>query len=144
MGKIWFETTVRLTKIQDNGSPKDVSEKYLFSAITPSEAESFAIQEIAPCSEGDFSVKSVVEQKYAEYIKDNSDDECRFYSATIEFLTLDEKTGKEKKTAHRILVQAPDLSAALYRIHEMMKGSMMEYAVTKIEQTKLVDVYDKE
>ena len=144
MAKIWFETTVRLTRVQDNGLPKDVSEKYLFAALTPSEAEALAIQEVAPFSEGDFSVKSVVEQNYKEYIAGKEDDDDKFYGVTIEFITLDERTGKEKKSSHRILVQSSDLSNALYRVKDAMSKSMMEYAVTKVELTKLVDVYDKE
>lgn len=57
------------------------------------------------------------------------------------FITLDEKSGAEKKSSQNVLIQAADLRAAVSRLDEGMKGSMMDYTIASIAETAIVDVY---
>jgi len=47
----------------------------------------------------------------------------------VNFITLDEKSGVEKKSASFILTQASDLEGALSRFKEGMKGTMADYDI---------------
>jgi hypothetical protein len=58
------------------------------------------------------------------------------------FITLDEKTETEKKTASLMLVQASDLHDAVKRFDEGMKGSMVDYEIHTIQETKIMDVFE--
>ena len=57
------------------------------------------------------------------------------------FITLDEKTQTEKKSASQMLVQASDLRDAIRRFDEGMKGSMVDYEIAMVQETPLLDVY---
>lgn len=54
---------------------------------------------------------------------------------------MDEKSGAEKKTSQNVLIQAADLRAAVSRLDEGMRGSMMDYVISSIAETGIMDVY---
>ena len=57
------------------------------------------------------------------------------------FITLDEKSGAEKKTSTQVLVQAADLRDAVKKLDEGMKGTMADYQIGMVSETPLMDVY---
>ena len=65
----------------------------------------------------------------------------RYYKAKVCYITLDEKSGVEKRTAVQMLAQASSVREALETIDEGMKGSMADYEVTAITESPLVDVF---
>lgn len=136
---LWFETKVRYDKIQENGSVKKVNEPYLVDALTFTEAEARIIEEMKPFISGEFSISAVKKTKIAEIFFDDRGD--RYYMVKVSFITLDEKTGVEKKTASFILVQAADFQGAIDRFQEGMKGTMADYEITSVTETPLMDVY---
>ncbi len=136
---IWFETKVRYDKMQENGSVKKVNEPYLVDALTFTEAEARIIEEVTPFISGDFTISAVKKTKIAEIFFDDSAD--KYYMVKVNFITLDEKTGTEKRSASFILVQASDFEGALRRFQEGMKGTMADYDIASITETMLMDVY---
>lgn len=56
-------------------------------------------------------------------------------------ITIDDKTAAEKKTATYILVQASSFKEAYDNFIHGMKGTMADYEIEAITETKLVDVY---
>lgn len=136
---LWFECKVRYDKMQENGTVKKVNEPYLVDALTFTEAEARIIEEITPFISGDFSISAVKKTKISEIFFDDSAD--RYYMVKVNFVTLDEKTGVEKKSASFILTQANDLSGALDRFQDGMKGTMADYDIASIVETPLMDVY---
>lgn len=136
---LWFECKVRYDKMQDNGSVKKVNEPYLVDALSFTEAEARIIEAITPYISGEFSVSAVKKTKIAEIFWDENGD--RYYMVKVNFITLDEKTAVEKKTASFILVQALDFDTALENFKKGMKGSMADYEVASITETPLMDVF---
>ena len=59
----------------------------------------------------------------------------------VNFVTLDEGTGVEKKTSTLILVQAADFDSALANFKEGMKGTMADYEIASITETMIMDVF---
>ena len=72
-----------------------------------------------------------------------SDEEAadRWFKCRLFFITLDEKSGAEKKTASFVLVQAADLRNAVRKLDEGMKGTMADYQIGAVTETAIVDVY---
>ena len=59
----------------------------------------------------------------------------------VNFITLDEKTGVEKKTTSQILVQASDFDNAVSNFKEGMQGTMADYEIGSVAETLIMDVY---
>ena len=56
-------------------------------------------------------------------------------------LTLDEKAGTEKKTATYMLAQASDIDEARKVIKKGMEGTMSDYVIESLTETKIEDVF---
>ena len=137
----WFECKIQYEKTIENGMTKKVTEPYLVDALSFTEAEARIIEEITPFMTGEFTVSDIKRANYSElfYSEDTSAD--RWFKAKLQFITLDEKSGKEKKTNTLVLVQATDFRAALKNLDEGMKGTMADYVIASIQETTLMDVY---
>jgi hypothetical protein len=136
---LWFECKVRYDKMQENGSQKKVNEPYLVDALSFTEAEARIIEEMKPFISGEFTISAVKKTKISEIFFDEAGD--RYYSVKVNFISFDEKTNVEKKTASLMLVQASDFEGALHRFNEGMKGSAADYEIASITETPLMDVY---
>ena len=136
---LWFECKVRYDKMMENGTVKKVNEPYLVDALTFTEAEARIIEEMTPFISGEFSISAVKKTKVSEIFFDDTAD--KYYMVKVNFITLDEKSGVEKKSASFILTQASDLEGALSRFKEGMKGTMADYDIASIVETPLMDVY---
>lgn len=135
----WFECKVRYDKVQDNGSVKKVNEPYLVDALSFTEAEARIIEEQTPFISGDFSVSAVKRTKISEIFYDEGGD--RWYMVKVAFMTIDEKSGVEKKTNTFILVQATDFRNAVENFTKGMADTMADYEIVSIAETPLMDVY---
>lgn len=65
----------------------------------------------------------------------------KWYRAKVMFITLDEKTGEEKRAASIIFVQAKDFKTALANLEEGMKGTMTDWEINTIQETAIIDLY---
>lgn len=136
---LWFECKVRYERMAENGTVKKVNEPYLVDALTFTEAEARIIEKITPYISGDFSISAVKKTRISEIFFDDRGD--RFYMVKVNFITPDEKSGTEKKTANFVLVQASDLAGALKKFDEGMKGTLADYEIASIAETPLMDVF---
>ena len=90
---------------------------------------------------GEFEVTGVRRAKYAELFRAENADCDYWYKCKIGLVTLDERTGVEKKSFANILVQASDLRDAIKRLDEGMKGTMADYVISSVVETAIVDVF---
>lgn len=118
---------------------KNVTEPYLADALSCTEAEARVTEELQPYISGDFRISSVVTTKISEIFWDESGD--RFYKVKINFITLDERTATEKRTASYILVQASSFKEACDNFLEGMKGTLADYEIESVAETKIMDVF---
>lgn len=135
----WFECKVRYDKTLDTGLIKTVTEPYMIDALSFTEAEARIIEEITPFISGEFSVSDIKRVKYSDTFFNESGD--RYYKAKLYYITLDEKSGAEKKTAVNMLVQASELREAVDIIDEEMKKTMIDYSIAGLTETAVMDVF---
>lgn len=95
----WFECSVRYEKTLENGMQKYVSEPYLVEAISFTEAEQRFIEEIQPFMSGEYEVKAVSKRKISELFEDDKELADKWFKCKVAFVTLDERSGIEKRTA---------------------------------------------
>ena len=135
----WFECKVSFEKMLENGMQKKVTEPYLVDALSFTEAESRIIEEIRPFITGEFTVTDIKRARISElFFNENGD---RYYKIKVYFITLDEKSGAEKKTSTQVLVQAADLRDAVKKLDEGMKGTLSDYTIASVTETQLMDVF---
>lgn len=137
----YFLSTVRYEKTMENGLNKTVSEQYLFDALSFTEAEARTIEELKPDISGEFSIPQIVKPRISELFLSDDTAADRYYKVKVSFITLDEKSGAEKKTNSFILVQASDFKNAYDRFIEGMKGTMADYEIVSIVETQILDYY---
>lgn len=125
--------------MMENGVEKKVTESYLVDALSCTEAEARTLKEMEPYINGAFSISSVKQAKYSEIFLDNKGD--YFFKCKVAFVTLDEKTGAEKETSTYMLVQASDLREAIKSLDKGMEGSMTDYLIKSVSETKIMDVF---
>lgn len=138
---LWIETSIKFDKMMENGAVKKVTEKYLFDALTFTDAEARTVEKLTPFISGEFSVSATKKTKISEIFFDESDYADKWYLVKVNFITLDEKSGKEKKSLQQILVQAGDFENALGRFQDGMKDTMADYRIASIAETPIMDVF---
>ena len=135
----WFECKIKYEKTMENGMIKKVNEPYLVDALSFTEAEARIIEEVSPYMSGEFTVADIKRANYSEIFDEVEGD--RWFKCKVQFVTLDEKSGAEKKTSTLILVKANDLREAVKNLDEGMKGTMADYIIASVSETALMDVY---
>ncbi|MFV0535830.1 MAG: DUF4494 domain-containing protein [Dysgonomonas sp.] len=135
----WFECKVSYEKVLENGMQKKVTEPYLVDALSFTEAEARIIEEIRPYISGEFTITDIKRAKLSElFFNDNGD---RFFKAKVMFISLDEKSGTEKKTAVQMLAQASDIKEALKVVEKGMEGTLADYGIASLAETTIMDVF---
>lgn len=137
----WFECKIKYEKTMENGLVKKVTEPYLVDALSFTEAEKRIIDEVSPFMTGEFEVADIKRARYAEFFETAEESADSWFRAKLTFITLDEKSGKEKKSSQNVLIQAADLRGAIARLDEGMKGSMLDYVISSVTETAIMDVF---
>lgn len=138
----WFETTVRYERQTEDAGQKKVNELYVVDALSFGEAEEAITKEMEPFVSGEFEVKNISPASYGEIFFSDNDNDDHWYKAKLSFITLDEKTAKEKRSSVNFLVQAATFNAAVKNIDEAMGKTAIDYIIVNIAETKIMDVYE--
>jgi hypothetical protein len=126
----------------DNGLQKKVTEQYVVDALSFSEAEKRITEEMSAYISGEFEITDVKKALYKEVFFDDAEMSDRYYKAKLAFITIDERTEKEKRSNATYLVQATTLDGAVKNINEVMDGTMIDYEKSNIAETKIMDVFE--
>lgn len=138
----WFEIKVRYDKLKDDGTQKPETEQYVVDALTFTEAESTIIEEMSSYISGDFQIKDIKPAIYKEIFFSDLNNDDRWFKAKLQFITFDEKTQKEKRSAVNYLVQAHTLPQAVSYISDVMGKTMVDYVIASIAETQIMDVFE--
>ena len=139
---MWFEATIRFEKTMEDGLQKKVSENYTIDALSFEEAERRIIEEMSSYISGEFEVKNLKIAPYKAIFFSDSDMADRWYKAKLAFITIDEKTEKEKRSNVVYLVNAGSFNGAVKNIDEVMGGTMIDYVILSVQETNLMDVFE--
>lgn len=139
---IWFECKVRYEKNGEDGVPKKVIETYVVDAVSFGEAESRILEEMGKYVGGEIEVVDLKIAQYKEVFFADSSLADKWYKAKLAFITIDEKTDKEKKTSVYYLVNAGNINSALKNVDEIMGGTMIDYQTCNLTETQIIDVFE--
>jgi hypothetical protein len=143
--KQWFEVGIRYEKLMDNGMQKKVTENYLIDSLSFTESESRAIEELTKYISGEFEVKTMKKSNISEIFTSGEEKDDMYFRAKIGFITLDEKSGAEKRAVTNVLVQADKLETAVEYLNEKwLKNSMSDGVIISVAESNIVDIYQYE
>lgn len=128
-----FETKIRYEK-----EGKKTSESYLVDAMSFAEAEARVIEEMIPFIEREFTVSAVKRNIISELFEGEGE---RWFAAKVAFVTLDEKSGNEKRTTSNIFVQADNFDKAYKALLDGMKDTVSDWEVSSLSETAILDIF---
>lgn len=136
-----YECGIRYERTMENGMNKKVTELYLVDACSFAEAEGRITKEMEPYISGDFDVVTIKRTNYSEIVENGADSADKWFKAKLVFITVDEKYSKEKKTTTHFIVSASDINNAHICVVEHMKGSVMDFEIATLDETKIMDIF---
>jgi len=138
----WFECKIRYEKTMEDGMLKKVVEQYTVDALSFTEAEQRITEEMSSYISGEFEVADIKKATYKEVFFSDLDSADKWYKAKLQFITIDEKIDKEKRSNVYYLVNAGSFSGAVKNIEEVMGTTAIDYVVASVNETQLMDVYE--
>ena len=136
-----YECGIRYERTMRNGMSKIVTELYLVDACSFAEAEGRITKEMKPYISGYFDVVTIKRTNYSEIVENCADSADKWFKAKLMLVTFDEKTDKEKKQAVYFIVKASDINNAHICVVEHMKGSVMDFEIATLDETKIMDIF---
>lgn len=140
----FFEIKVRYLRTTEEGYQKSVAEVYALEAFDFTESEERILKEVGQLASGDMYVKTIARASYKEIFFSDADSDDKWYRAKLAFITIDEKTEKEKRSNVVYLMQAATLDKARQYIKDVMAKTMIDYEVVSISETPIMDVFERE
>ncbi len=138
----WFICKIAYEKTMEDGLQKKVTEVYVVDAISFTEAEARIIEEMSSYISGEFDVVEIDRAVFGEVFFSDEEMADRWYKTKVQFITIDERTEKEKRSNHYYLVQADNLENARKNIVVLFDGTMIDYSIASISETKTMDVFE--
>lgn len=135
----YFIATCKYEKTQENGAVKRVSEKYLCDALSIVEADAVVTENLKPYISGDFFTSKVENSPIAEVMGDKEAD--KFYLAKVAFVTIDERSGKEKKTVSQWLIGGTDFNDAYEMVLREINKCMADIEIVSLAETPIKEFY---
>ncbi|MFD1552854.1 hypothetical protein DNU06_08180 [Putridiphycobacter roseus] len=135
----WHTVKVKYTKEFQDGTLKRVTEPYLVSAISFTDAEARIYQEVGEFIRGEFMVTSIAKTDFNDIFQ--YDDAEVWYKAKVSYVSEDADSGKEKKVNTNYLVSAGNVKEAYERIEESLKGLMVTFEIPTISVTPIVEIF---
>lgn len=140
----WFEVKLRYDKVHEDGYERKVTESYVVEALSFGEAEKTAIEFLGGYVSGEIQVVNINPMKFQEVFFNEQESCDRYYKAILQFITIDEQTEREKHTQVYYLVQASSFDNCKDSIRTIMDGTMIDYQIASVSETKIIDVIEHE
>ncbi len=138
----WFLCKIRYEKTMEDGLQKKVTEQYVVNALSFTEAEANITNEMKSYISGEFDIVEIDRCKFGEIFFSEEASADMWYKSKLQFITIDEYTEKEKRSNVLYLVQGSSLEDARKNIDEVMGGTMIDYSIAAVSETKIMDVFE--
>ena len=138
----WFETKIRYEKVMDDGREKNVTEVFVVDALSFTEAETKITEELSAYTSSETFIKAITRAPYSEVLFSDDSKDDKWYRVKLAFITLDERTEKEKKTLVTYLFQAANIDKARAYVKEVMDKTAIDYEVVSISETPVLDIFE--
>ncbi len=134
----WFLCKIRYRKEAENGKQITINESYLVDSVSFTDAETRIYKELESIVK-DFTLTSVSQMKVADVF--HYEDAETWFKCKVQYISLDEKSGKEKKIQNLMLITAENVKQAYERIEESLKTMLVPFDITDINITNIIEIF---
>ncbi len=138
----FFEVRARYEKTSEDGFIKKVTETYIVEAMSFSEAENRAIEELSHYVSGELDIVGIKIAPFREIIFSGEDQDEYWFKVKAAFITFNEKTGREKRSKSNFFVNGSNIEKASRNFNALMSGTMIDYEIVSINDTQTIDVFE--
>jgi len=135
----WFKVKVKYTKQLESGSFKRVSEPYLLSAMTFTDAEARIYEELGSFIRGEFSVMGITREDIQDIFQ--YDDADSWFKCKISYDNIDDDGDKKRTVTQNFLVSAKTVKDSYERIEESLETLMLDYQIISIIASPIVEIF---
>ena len=135
----WFKVKVKYTKQLESGSFKRVSEPYLLSASTFTDAEARIYEELGSFIRGEFSVMGITREDIQDIFQ--YDDTDTWFKCKISYDNIDDDGDKKRTVTQNFLVSAKTVKDSYERIEESLEALMIDFQITSIIASPIVEIF---
>ena len=136
----WYEVKVSYEKQTESGESKKTAEVYAVDAVSFGDAEKTVFEEVKQYVDGDVEILAISKAQYKEVFAKETAQSDEWYKAKLQILTVNERTGDEKKESVTYLVQGASLGDALNGLNDVMDKSALDYVSVGLAKTGIIDV----
>ena len=136
----WFEVKVSVEIMDESGVTRKVKELYCVDALSFTEAEARTMEHLIDCG------GEVVEEKiapYKEVLSRPDEERLKWYKCKVMLFTINENTGKPKRTSVYYLVNADSTAGAESIIKDFYNSSAQDYEIASIAETSVLEIVTK-
>lgn len=133
-----FEVGVRMERTLESGKVAKVVEQFVVDALSFTEAETRIISEVGAYGT-DIEVVTMKRSRCTELVGDGSKE--KWFKAKVNNITINEKTGKERKTPYYYFVNAETIAEAKSTVDDFFRGTIIDYSIATLDETKVLDVF---
>ncbi len=135
---LWFSCKIKYAIQHEDGKQTLKSEQYLVDAVSFTEAEArlyMCLSSTVP----EFMLTSISKMNLADIF--HFDDAEIWYKCKIVYVSVDEKTGKEKKVPNTMLVSAHNAKMAYERVEESLSTMIVPFEITDVNLTSIIEIF---
>jgi len=136
---MWYEVKVKYSKIDDNEKVKTFNQPYLFDALTFTEAEARANEEMSQYLSEGFKITNIKVANFSEIFPSEHGD--RWFKCKVSLVTLDEDKGIEQRTNTYVLVQANDVKDAYEYLTDQFSDTVSDFSIPSIQESPIIDIF---
>jgi len=134
-----YEAKVKYTTIdQESGKEKKFNVAFIVDAMSYTECESRLIKELTKFTYN-YIISPIKLSNYTDLFLGNDGD--KYYRAKLQFISVDESAGKEKKVSNNVLIVADSLEQAKEYLNVEISKMVVDCDVTSISETNIMDVF---
>ena len=134
---MYYEITDRVKRVKDDGTEKEVNERYITDCLTFAEAEQKGMEAYsADNTDGD--VVAVKRSNVKEIVNENEDKQHYFKATIVDIFTDD--NGNEKELKYYVLIRADNLTEATAKANEYMRQGLEDLRLDGIVKTNILEL----
>jgi hypothetical protein len=136
----WYVVKIKYTKQADSGEFKKVTEPYLVSAMSFTDAEASIYERLGEVIRGEFTVTGVTPKNYEDVFSYETQDEY-WWEVQVKMQDANLDSDKIKMVTNTYLVSAETLPDAVDNITESLNGSVMDMTIVGVKSSPIVDIF---
>lgn len=137
---IWYNVKTRYIGTTEAGITKAITEEYLTAALSFTEAEKKTSETaLAYGNREEFDIIAMSRTKFSEIVYGDEEAD-KWFKCKINVITIDERSGREKKAPVFFCVNADSALKAHHLLDKHLKTTLLDYTVEQVDETKIIEV----